>query len=185
MIVHEEMSSGAPAQTSRPATQEYRSFFSLPSICWTLVLLVVSGLFTANVIQWSFRHGRLAMDPVADDVTYLIDGFQRINILNTAGFRAFCNSFVQSPPHSPWSTLLASIAFAFFGVHDWAPYALNGLLVFLLLLVAWELVDLRNSFSRVALILTVLLLQPAFQAVLEFRPDFAVALSGRSSPCCS
>jgi hypothetical protein len=179
MILHEEMSSGptgAPAQTGRPATQEYRSFFSLPSTNWILVLLVVSVLFTANVIQWSFRYGRLAMDPVADDVTYLIDGFQRINLLSTAGFRAFCNSFIQSPPHSPWSTLLASIAFAFFGVHDWAPYLLNGFLVFLLLLVAWDLVDLRNSFSRVAIISVILLLQLTFQAVLEFRPDFALAL---------
>ena len=179
MIEHEEMSSGAsgaPAQTSRSATRDYRSFFSLPSTRWILVLLAISGLFTANVIQWSLRYGRLAMDPVADDVNYLIDGFQRINILSTAGFRAFCNSFIQSPPHSPWSTLLASIAFAFFGVHDWAPYLLNGFLVFLLLLVAWDLVDLRNSFSRVAIISVILLLQLTFQAVLEFRPDFALAL---------
>jgi hypothetical protein len=179
MIVREEMSSGvsgAPAQTGGPATREYRSFFSLPSTRWILVLLAVSGLFTANVMQWSFRCGRLAMDPITDDVTYLIDGFQRINVLNTAGFRAFSNSFLQSPPHSPWSTLQASIAFALFGVHDWVPYVLNGFLVFLLLLAAWDLVDLRNSFSRVAIISVILLLKLTFQAVLEFRPDFALAL---------
>ncbi|MGA8657129.1 MAG: hypothetical protein WB586_13365 [Chthoniobacterales bacterium] len=116
------------------------------------------------------------MDPVFDDVAYLLDGLQRLNVLDTAGFHALCNSFVQSPPHSPWSTLLAFIAFALMGVHDWAPYILNGFLVFFLLLLAWDLVGLKNDWARAAIPLVVLLLQLPFQAVLEFRPDFAVAL---------
>lgn len=116
------------------------------------------------------------MDPVFDDVGYLLDGLQRLNVLDTAGFRALCNSFVQSPPHSPWSTLLAFIAFDLMGVHDWAPYILNGFLVFLLLLLGWHLVGLKNDGARAAILSVILLLPLPFQAVLEFRPDFAVAL---------
>ena len=138
--------------------------------------MIVSAVYTANVLHWSLRFGRLAMDPVFDDVGYLLDGLQRLNVLDTAGFHALCNSFVQSPPHSPWSTLLAFLAFALIGVHDWAPYILNGFLVFFLLLLAWDLVGLKNDWARAAILSVVLLLQLPFQAVLEFRPDFAVAL---------
>jgi hypothetical protein len=116
------------------------------------------------------------MDPVADDVGYLTDGLQRLNLLDTTGFRSSCTAFIQARPHSPWSTMFAALAFALMGVHDWAPYILNGVLVFLLLLAAWDLVDVRNTISRAAIVLVVLLIQLPFQAVLEFRLDFAVAL---------
>ena len=118
-----------------------RRLFTPPRGRWLLLISILSAAYTANVIQWSLRFGRLAMDPVFDDVGYLTDGLQRLNILDQAGFHAFCRSFVQAPPHSPWSTLLATSAFSVFGVHDWAPYLLNGLLVFIFLCLAWDIVD--------------------------------------------
>jgi len=153
-----------------------RRLFTPPRGRWLLLISILSAAYTANVIQWSLRFGRLAMDPVFDDVGYLTDGLQRLNILDQAGFNAFCRSFVQAPPHSPWSTLLATSAFAVFGVHDWAPYLLNGLLVFIFLCLAWDIVDHKNTLTRFAISSLVLLLQLPFQAVLEFRPDFAAAL---------
>jgi Dolichyl-phosphate-mannose-protein mannosyltransferase len=153
-----------------------RPFFALPNARWITVFIVVAGLYAANVIQWSIRFGRLAMDPVFDDVGYFIDGLQRLNILDRSGFHEFCQSFISSPPHSPWSTSLAILSFALMGVHDWAPYALNSLLVFLFLCVAWDLVGQGNAFRGAAITSIILLLQLPFQAVLEFRPDFAVAL---------
>ena len=57
------------------------------------------------------------MDPVFDDVGYMSDGLQRLNILDRAGFHAFCQTFIDSPPHSPWSTSLALISFALMVVH--------------------------------------------------------------------
>jgi hypothetical protein len=179
MLKPEQIRSAAPGrstQTDRPTATEYRAFFTLPNVRWILILLLVSAFYTANVIQWSLRYSRLAGDPVADDVGYLIDGFERLNVLDTAGFHAFCNSLIQAPPHSPWSTALATLAFALMGVHDWAPYILNGFLVFLLLLVAWDLVEVGSVVSRAAIVSVILLLQLPFQAVHEFRPDFAVAL---------
>jgi 4-amino-4-deoxy-L-arabinose transferase-like glycosyltransferase len=161
--------SGVPQNAIRP-------LFTFPSDRWFVIFVIVSAAYAANVIQWSLRFGRLGMDPVFDDVGYLIDGLQRLNVLDSAGFHAFCRTFVQSPPHSPWSTLLALIAFALIGVHDWAPYFLNALLVFFLLCLVWDIVDQEDTLARVAITSVVLLLQLPFQAILEFRPDFAVAL---------
>jgi hypothetical protein len=153
-----------------------RAFFTSPNAGWLTIFIIVSGLYAANVIQWSIRFGRLAMDPVFDDVGYLIDGLQRLNILDRAGIHAFCQTFINSPPHSPWSTSLALISFALMGVHDWAPYALNSLLLFLFLCVAWDLVGQNNALTGAAILSVILLLQLPFQAILEFRPDFAAAL---------
>ena len=63
-----------------------RAFFTPPNARWMTVFIFVSGLYAANVIQWSIRFGRLAMDPVFDDVGYMIDGLQRLNVLDRAGF---------------------------------------------------------------------------------------------------
>ncbi len=32
--------------------------------------LILTALFTALVIRWSFEYGRLSQDPTYDDVTY-------------------------------------------------------------------------------------------------------------------
>jgi hypothetical protein len=71
---------------------------------------------------------------------------------------------------------LAILSFALMGVHDWAPYALNSILVFVFLCVAWDLVGQGSPLAGAAIISIILLLQLPFQAVLEFRPDFAAAL---------
>jgi hypothetical protein len=149
--------------------------FEFPRGRWLVIFAIISAAYTANVVQWSLRSGRLAMDPVFDDVGYLIDGLQRLNVLDSVGVHAFCGTFIQSPPHSPWSTLLAVVAFALFGVNDWAPYLLNGLLVFFLLCLAWNVAG-QETFTRLAITSVVLLSQLPFQAILEFRPDFAAAL---------
>jgi hypothetical protein len=149
--------------------------FEFPRGRWLVIFAIISAAYTANVVQWSLRFGRLAMDPVFDDVGYFIDGLQRLNVLDSVGVHEFCKTFIQSPPHSPWSTLLAVLAFALFGVNEWAPYLLNGVLVFFLLCLAWNVAG-QETFTRVAVTSVVLLSQLPFQAILEFRPDFAAAL---------
>jgi hypothetical protein len=136
----------------------------------------VSAIYTALVVQWSLREGRLAMDPVEDDVLYLIEGVQRLHTLDTAGFGAFCNSLLQIPPHSPWSTALAVAGFALMGVHDWAPYVLNGSIVFLFLLFVSAFVSERGALTQAAIVSFVLMLPLTLRAVHDFRPDVAVAL---------
>ncbi len=167
------MRSNEPVQN--PAGRLRRAF-EPPPLHWTALLLTLSAIYTAHVIQWSLRYGRLSMDPVFDDVGYLTDGLLRLNILQTRGFHEFCYSLVRQPPHSPWSTLIATFAFAVFGVHDWMAYVFNGVLLFAFLLIAWDCVNQGNHSGGALLVLTVLLLPISFQAVLEFRPDFAVAV---------
>jgi hypothetical protein len=137
---------------------------------------LISSIYTALVVQWSLREGRLAMDPVEDDVLYLIEGVQRLHILDTTGFGAFCNSLLQIPPHSPWTTALAVAGYALMGVHDWAPYVLNGSIVFLLLLFVCAFVSERDGVTRTAIVSFVLMLPLTLRAVHDFRPDVAVAL---------
>ncbi|MBV9391697.1 MAG: hypothetical protein JOY96_07385 [Verrucomicrobia bacterium] len=167
------MRSNEPARISHG---RLRHAFEAPPRLWTALLLTISAIYTAHVIQWSLRWGRLSMDPVFDDVGYLTDGLLRLNILQTRGFHEFCSSLVRQPPHSPWSTLVATFAFAVFGVHDWMAYVFNGVLLSAFLLMAWDCVNQGNHLVGALLVLTVLLLPISFEAVLEFRPDFAVAV---------
>lgn len=140
------------------------------------LLVAICAVYTAHVIQWSIRFGRLAMDPVYDDVGYFLDALNRLNIFQTSGIRALCDSLVQAPPHSLYSTLAAMATFDLFGVHDWAPYISNGFVLFIFLLVAAYSIDLPDGITKSAIVLTLLMLQLPFQGILQFRPDFPLAV---------
>jgi hypothetical protein len=137
---------------------------------------LISSIYTLLVVQWSLREGRLAMDPVEDDVLYLIEGVQRLHTLDSTGFGAFCTSLLQIPPHSPWSTGLAMAGYALMGLHDWAPYVLNGSIVFLFLLFVSTFISPRGPMTQAAILSFVLMLPLMLHAVHDFRPDVAVAL---------
>ena len=141
-----------------------------------LLLILVSALYTAHVVQWSVRWGRLAMDPVYDDVGYLTDGVDRLDVFQRSGIRGLCDSLVKVPPHSPYSTLVATLAFDLFGVHDWAPYVLNACPLFVFLLLATVLIQTPSRGAKILLLVTLLLLQLPFQGILQFRPDFPLAV---------
>src|SRR5438067_516910 len=86
--------------------------------------VVAAALFTAILINYSLRHGRLAVGPTDDDAVYFVDALQRLDILHR-GFKPFLHNLIQFPPHSPFATALAMLSFAVFGTHQWAPYAGN------------------------------------------------------------
>ena len=98
-----------------------------------LLILIAGAIFTAFALQWSFHNGRLTRDPGFDDVKYLVDGLERAQVLYAHGFEGLVRGLWKNPPHSPWSTGLAFLSFLFLGVHDWAPYLANGILVVLFL----------------------------------------------------
>ena len=99
-----------------------------------LLLVLLSGsLFTAFALQWSFHNGRLTRDPGFDDVVYFLDGLERAQVFYTHGFEGLARDLLKNPPHSPWSTGLAFLSFLILGVHNWAPYLANGILVVLFL----------------------------------------------------
>ncbi|MBV9489520.1 MAG: hypothetical protein JO015_05845 [Verrucomicrobia bacterium] len=158
---------------ARPAAA--RSIFRA-EFGWLLLAFLLTAGITAAVVQWSLRNGRLAIDPTYDDVGYLIDGLKRTQIFDQGGVQAVVRSLVQEPPHSPWSTLVALVAFIFFGFQEFSPYVCNGVPLLLLFGVSFCLIPARFWGVR-CLALTFLLSLPlTYCAVIEFRPDFAVAL---------
>jgi uncharacterized membrane protein len=175
LLPNSNLGGKGPSEVRRSDPGRFSSL-SMPSRETVLALLLISSVYTALVVQWSLREGRLAMDPVEDDVLYLIEGVQRLHILDTTGFGAFCNSLLQIPPHSPWTAALAVAGYALMGVHDWAPYVLNGSIVFLLLLFVCAFVSERGGVTRAAIVSFVLMLPLTLRAVHDFRPDVAVAL---------
>ena len=98
-----------------------------------LLVLIAGGLFTAFALQWSFQNGRLTRDPSFDDVVYFVDGLERVRVLYDHGFEGLFRDLWKNPPHSPWSTGLASLSFLLLGAHDWVPYLANGIVVVLFL----------------------------------------------------
>jgi hypothetical protein len=136
----------------------------------------ITLIFTAGVLQWSLNYGRLAYDVTYDDIGYFQDAFTRIQVFNTQGFGAMIAGFFQNPPHSLWSSLLAFTGFALFGPHDWAPYIMNGLTIFLFLgLLVYILRNVHFLASAVLMVL-VLFVPFSFFAVHDFRPDFVVGV---------
>jgi hypothetical protein len=139
-------------------------------------ILAASILFAIVVIQWSYRFGRLSMDPVYDDVVYLLDARARLVDFDQQGIAKLVKSLWHEPPHSPWSTTAALAGFLLFGVNAWAPYAVNTLLVIGFLLAADHFFGIKEFWPRALISLVILALPMTVRAIHDFRPDFALAL---------
>jgi hypothetical protein len=136
---------------------------------------IITVLFTMALVNYSLRHGRLAIGPTDDDAVYLVDALQRLDILHRS-LKQFCLSFVTDPPHSPFSSILAAGSFAILGPHQWAPYAANGLIVLGILLAADYLLMGSAWWTKVAGTLFALSFPFTANCVTEFRPDCAVGV---------
>ncbi len=142
----------------------------------TISLGVLALIFTLLVLHWSGLHGRLAQEITADDSAYFVDALRRLEAFYHGGVANLARGLLQSPPHSPFSTLMALVGFLFLGVHDWAPYVMNAVLVFgLLLFVDYAGRNLSRTVRNI-LLFVALSVPLSFSAVHEFRPDFAVGL---------
>ena len=86
-------------------------------------------------------------------------------------------SFWKSPPHSPWSSACALVAFVIFGLHAWAPYIINVVLILGLLLSVYALLPALSVGERLFLSALPLLLPISARLVQEFRPDPALAVA--------
>ena len=141
-----------------------------------LLALVFSSFLTTVVIHWSFDSGRLSQDAGFDDVTYLTDGLQRLQLLYDKGVGPYLADWVIHPAHSPLTSLFVTISMVIFGVHDWSPYILNGLiLAFLLIHVLREGERLHLCWSVIA---SIFVLSFPFSSYLihELRPDLSCAI---------
>ncbi|KMY68312.1 hypothetical protein AAU61_01015 [Desulfocarbo indianensis] len=127
-------------------------------------------------VQHSLRNGDLLLVPTYDDIEYMADALQRLQVFDVHGPKHAVWDFIAHPPHGPLASLVALAGFAVWGVHDWAPYAVNGILLF-----AW-LLALRRSFGEnspvnvffwMAFCLT---LPISGHVVMELRPDLGCGL---------
>jgi len=144
-----------------------------------MVLSAVAILFTLIQIQFSFDKYRLAQLPSYDDVSYFCDALSRIDSAQTpdASYIAMLRTFVKRPPHSPFSSVMATAAFLIFGVRDWAPYLMNSLIVLALLGCVDYCMRGTRVWQRVLAGIIVLCIPLAGVMVLDFRPDTAWGLA--------
>ena len=148
----------------------------LPMLPHVLVWTALTILFTSMVVHYSLTRGKLIVPAHYDDVTYLRDGLDKLDGFYRGGLSGLLSRTLIRPPHSPFSTFLAFVGDAIFGVHDWSPYAANGIIIFgLLAFVDYLTRGLRPWHKAVAFgfVLTVPI---AAQCVYEFRSDMAVGL---------
>ena len=146
---------------------------------WLLILAVVSLFFTAFVVQHSFERGRLQYEVDYEDVISFLDGLKRYRLLvdEGQGRLQFLYQHAVDPPHAPLHSLQAMLAFAFLGIHDWAPYVSNGVLLFALLsALVFALRDL-GPWAKVAGLFFLLCTPLAYHTVEEFRPDYPSAIA--------
>lgn len=145
---------------------------------WILGLLFFSTILTAVILNHSSWRGRLQYDIDYEDVITFLDGLKRYRALvdQPQGNLQFIYQYVTDPPHAPLHSFQAAVAFAVFGIQDWAPYASNVFLLFLLLL---AFAYAARSFGGIALGVGVffLALSPlAYNTIAEFRPDYPSAI---------
>lgn len=136
----------------------------------------LSAAFTLLVLQYSLNRGKLIVPAHYDDVSYLRDGLPKLDGFYRAGLSGLVARVCQHPPHSPFATFAAFTGFAIFGTHDWAPYAVNGIIIFLLLAFCdWMTRGIR-AWQKLLIFLFALSVPISAQAVYEFRPDIFVGL---------
>jgi hypothetical protein len=145
----------------------------------SLMWLLVSAAFTALVIQYSYAHGKLLCPPFYDDVAYFEDALHRLEKYYTDGVFGIIADYRAWPPHSPFSSAMAAGAYAILGIHDWAPYVANGLIILGLLFFLDHLSGGVSLIRKLSLIFFVLCVPISAESVYEFRPDMASAL------CCA
>lgn len=143
----------------------------------TLLLLAAALLFTAIIIRYSQRHGRLMLFPTFDDTRYMLEGMEATHALRDAGPAGLLRHWIAHPPHSPWQATLGLLGFSILGANDWAAHASNLLLVIGLLAAGrWALRGL-NWPAQIPLLLFVLTIPLAAMGAYEFRPDIAVGIA--------
>src|ERR1700732_2224553 len=72
-----------------------------------VVWAAVAIAFTCFVLQYSLRHNRLAYFPTQDDVAYICDGLDRLNVFYAQGTAGSYYYYRVLPPRSPVGTYMA------------------------------------------------------------------------------
>lgn len=144
----------------------------------TLLWLGIAVLFTTLQIQQSLNSGKLLFGfMLDDDLAYYNDGLQRLYFLQRDGIIKLLKRFMTIPPHAPGGTLFALLGFAIFGVHDWAPSAARGLVIFgVILFVAEYLCRGLSLIWKLLIVSLAMTWRILGVTVVEGRPDIILGL---------
>ena len=142
------------------------------AICLTF-WLAIAAAYTALVINYSLLRGKLCVYPFYDDVAYFEQALTLLSHYYANGVFGLIHGYIQSPPHSPFSGMLAVLAYAICGPREWAPYAANGLIVFGVILFVNAALDGVSFSKRLLIVLFVLTVPVMCHAVDAYRPDIA------------
>jgi hypothetical protein len=137
----------------------------------------IVSIVTMLIIFWSFEHGRLQYQMDYEDIITHIDGLKRWRDLSEGGVGVYLASYLKLPPHAPLHSLMASLGFMLFGVKDWAPYAVNAVVLFAFLALVRHETRPFGSWSSWLAVCGALFVPVAFESIHEFRPDFPCALA--------
>jgi hypothetical protein len=106
----------------------------LPQHVW-LTAATLGALFTIKfgiLMNGSVIFGRLAVPPLYDDVYYFVDALERVRLLEGSGLWAVISNAIAAPPHAPYSTIAAGLAFLVIGPYPAAAYFMNVVSLFLI-----------------------------------------------------
>lgn len=130
--------------------------------------------FTYFNISQSIVQGKLSLPPVYDDVSYLLQGAIWVNAFREGGL----GELMAAPiANSPVMVFIAFLGFMLFGFYTWAPYAINSLVIFGLLIGLDLLSSKLPQYQRRILPLITLTYPIVANLVMEFRPDAICAIT--------
>jgi hypothetical protein len=121
------------------------------------------------MLSLSARAGRMAMPIAYDDVSYALRGFAIYQALLEGESLAPLLQLLHE--HAPLQSILSVLAHFAFGFHEWAFYAVNGLLVLALIGAVLWIVRPLGLLPQIAIALVVLCTPVTANLVAEFRPD--------------
>ena len=134
-----------------------------------ILALILAAAYTGFSAQHPMLYGRLARDIRYDDCVYFADAATRLAELRVSR-TDFLRAYASSPPHSPFCTFLAMAGFGIFGLHDWVPYAANGIVLAAFMVMITFLLSPVPSPAARALLLTGFIFVPfSYEAIRDCK----------------
>jgi hypothetical protein len=142
---------------------------------WGFITAAILSLcFTALVINYSEKSGKLAFPPWYDDSHSMVEGALRLMTFQQDGLNAAWMEYLARPPHSFLHYYWTSLLYALFGMNDSVVYWGNSAFVFLALLAMSSLLG-RVGFAKILYLVAFLCVPVVFNVIYDFRSECALA----------
>ncbi len=144
------------------------------------IVFVITALIATLTIRESLTIGRLTRPPTHGDVGFTIDAARRMDAVfsPTSGsvVISLARNYLERPPDSLYTTPIAMLSFAMFGMNDWAPYVLHSVGLFVLLMLVVKASDESSPWISALYALPVALLPLGPLMIHEFHSDYMCAM---------